>query len=69
LAEGGYLYAFANDAWERYDDNQGSVRLTVRPIGADPSPRRRGPPGRGGRVLLSLFPAPARLAVVDLPTG
>jgi uncharacterized protein (DUF2235 family) len=42
VAEGGYLYAFANDAWERYDNNQGSVRLTVSQVGAEPSPRRRG---------------------------
>ncbi|BDA82909.1 hypothetical protein Sa4125_04510 [Aureimonas sp. SA4125] len=27
---GGYLYAFANDAWHAYGDNAGSVRLTVR---------------------------------------
>ncbi|MCD2196202.1 DUF2235 domain-containing protein [Actinomycetospora endophytica] len=25
----GYLYAYANDAWSSYDDNAGSVRLTV----------------------------------------
>ena len=25
----GYLYAFANDAWQNYDDNAGSVSLTV----------------------------------------
>jgi len=25
----GYLYAFANDAWQMYDNNRGSVRLTV----------------------------------------
>ena len=25
----GYLYAFANDAWARYDNNQGSVRLKI----------------------------------------
>ncbi|WP_377298043.1 DUF2235 domain-containing protein [Rhizobium sp. SGZ-381] len=25
----GYLYAFANDAWQAYDNNAGSVRLTV----------------------------------------
>lgn len=25
----GYLYAFANDAWQTYDNNRGSVRLTV----------------------------------------
>jgi hypothetical protein len=30
LAEGGYLYAYANDAWAFYGNNQGSVRLTVR---------------------------------------
>jgi len=26
----GYLYCFANDAWHFYDNNRGSVRLTVR---------------------------------------
>ncbi|MBP1853234.1 DUF2235 domain-containing protein [Rhizobium halophytocola] len=26
----GYLYAFANDAWQMYDNNAGSVQLTVR---------------------------------------
>ncbi|MGJ7037176.1 hypothetical protein J2Y63_000412 [Shinella sp. BE166] len=26
----GYLYAFANDAWQTYDNNRGSVRLTVK---------------------------------------
>jgi hypothetical protein len=29
VAEGGYFYAFANDAWGFYVNNQGSVRLTV----------------------------------------
>lgn len=28
----GYLYAFANDAWQMYFNNKGSVRLTVRQI-------------------------------------
>ena len=28
----GYLYAFANDAWAFYDDNRGSVELTVRRV-------------------------------------
>ncbi len=28
----GYLYCFANDAWNFYDNNRGSVRLTVRRI-------------------------------------
>lgn len=28
--QGGYLYTFANDAWQTYDNNRGSVRLTVR---------------------------------------
>lgn len=27
---GGYLYCFANDAWEAYGNNRGSVQLTVR---------------------------------------
>ncbi|HEV7321354.1 MAG TPA: DUF2235 domain-containing protein [Ensifer sp.] len=26
----GYLYAFANDAWQTYENNRGSVKLTVR---------------------------------------
>ncbi|GLK78341.1 DUF2235 domain-containing protein [Methylopila turkensis] len=26
----GYLYCFANDAWQTYDNNRGSVKLTVR---------------------------------------
>jgi hypothetical protein len=26
---GGYLYAFANDTWQTYENNRGSVRLTV----------------------------------------
>ena len=25
----GYLYCFANDTWQTYDNNSGSVRLTV----------------------------------------
>jgi hypothetical protein len=29
----GYLYCFANDAWEAYDNNRGSVRLTVQVAG------------------------------------
>jgi hypothetical protein len=29
VSQGGYLYTYANDAWGRYEDNQGSVRLTV----------------------------------------
>jgi len=29
VTKGGYLYAFANDAWGFYGNNQGSVRLTV----------------------------------------
>ena len=28
--EGGYLYCFANDAWQTYGNNRGSVRLVVR---------------------------------------
>lgn len=30
-ALGGYLYCFANDAWQTYDNNRGSIRLTVSP--------------------------------------
>lgn len=26
---GGYLYAYANDTWQTYDNNRGSVRLTI----------------------------------------
>ena len=33
VTQGGYLYAYANDAWGRYADNQGSVRLTVTRLG------------------------------------
>ncbi|TBD04557.1 DUF2235 domain-containing protein [Rhizobium leguminosarum] len=29
-SKSGYLYAFANDAWQTYGNNRGSVRLTVR---------------------------------------
>jgi hypothetical protein len=29
VQRGGYLYAFANDAWSFYDNNRGSVTLTV----------------------------------------
>jgi hypothetical protein len=29
VTKGGYLYAFANDAWGLYGNNEGSVRLTV----------------------------------------
>ena len=25
----GYLYCFANDVWSLYDNNRGSVRLTI----------------------------------------
>lgn len=28
--ESGYLYCFANDAWQAYSNNRGSVRLTIR---------------------------------------
>ena len=29
VQRGGYLYAFANDAWSFYDNNRGSVTLTI----------------------------------------
>jgi hypothetical protein len=29
ITKGGYLYAFANDAWGFYGNNHGAVRLTV----------------------------------------
>jgi len=29
VCRGGYLYAFANDAWGFYSNNRGSVRLTI----------------------------------------
>ncbi|MEJ2375869.1 MAG: hypothetical protein P8Y53_06600 [Pseudolabrys sp.] len=29
LKLGGYLYCFANDAWQTYGNNRGSVQLTV----------------------------------------
>ena len=28
----GYLYAFANDAWARYDNNQGSIWLEIKRV-------------------------------------
>ena len=34
---GGYLYCFANDAWEAYGNNRGSVRLTVQ-VAGQPAP-------------------------------
>lgn len=36
----GYLYCFANDAWEAYDNNRGSVRLTVQ-VAGEPAPAPR----------------------------
>lgn len=33
VEKGGYLYAFANDAWHFYDNNRGSVLLTVKRTG------------------------------------
>lgn len=30
IAESGYLYAYANDAWQMYFNNRGSVQLTVK---------------------------------------
>ena len=30
LKKGGYLYAYANDAWHMYDNNRGSVQLQVK---------------------------------------
>lgn len=32
VADSGYLYCFANDAWNFYDNNKGSVTLTVKRI-------------------------------------
>ncbi|MEZ5785559.1 MAG: hypothetical protein R3D62_03530 [Xanthobacteraceae bacterium] len=29
VGEAGYLYCFANDAWQAYSNNKGSVALTV----------------------------------------
>ncbi|MFE2972398.1 DUF2235 domain-containing protein [Streptomyces sp. NPDC059340] len=56
VTRGGYLYAFANDAWGFYGNNTGSVRLTVtrkvttsgpaqpaKPTPKPPSPQHRGP--------------------------
>ena len=40
VVEGGYLYAFANDAWGRYLSNQGSVRLVVTRVPAPRTARR-----------------------------
>jgi hypothetical protein len=43
VTRGGYLYTYANDAWGRYLDNQGSVRLTVSRLSTEEhGPRRRG---------------------------
>jgi hypothetical protein len=28
-AKSGYFYAYANDAWQMYDNNRGSVSLTI----------------------------------------
>ncbi len=33
VARAGYLYAYANDAWNFYDNNRGSVSLTVTRVG------------------------------------
>jgi uncharacterized protein (DUF2235 family) len=38
---GGYLYAYANDAWGRYADNQGSARLTVTRVATPTRGRKR----------------------------
>ena len=40
VVKGGYLYAFANDAWGRYLSNQGSVRLMVTRVPASGTARR-----------------------------
>jgi hypothetical protein len=32
LKRGGYLYAYANDAWDFYGNNRGSVQLSVERI-------------------------------------
>ena len=40
--QGGYLYAFANDAWGQYASNQGSVRLVVTRVVARKYAARRG---------------------------
>jgi uncharacterized protein (DUF2235 family) len=36
VTDGGYLYAYANDGWGRYGNNQGSVRLVVNRVRAQP---------------------------------
>jgi hypothetical protein len=42
VTQGGYLYAFANDAWGQHQSNQGSVRLTVTRLPAEQeTPTRR----------------------------
>lgn len=41
VTEGGYLYAYANDAWGFYGNNHGSVRLTVTRVSDEVSPRAR----------------------------
>jgi hypothetical protein len=36
----GYLYCFPNDVWSLYDNNHGSLRLTVTRVdGVNPAPR------------------------------
>ena len=40
--QGGYLYAFANDAWGQYASNQGSVQLVVTRVAAPEHAARRG---------------------------
>jgi uncharacterized protein (DUF2235 family) len=35
VTKSGYLYAFANDAWGFYGNNQGSIRLTVTRVSGD----------------------------------
>jgi T6SS, Phospholipase effector Tle1-like, catalytic domain len=53
VTKGGYLYAYANDAWGFYGNNYGSVRLTVTRTSAEemrpptPPPSRAAAPGAG----------------------
>ena len=32
VVTGGYLFAYANDAWSKYDNNRGKVKLNIRRI-------------------------------------
>ncbi|MHC4845333.1 MAG: DUF2235 domain-containing protein [Planctomycetota bacterium] len=33
IERGGYFYAFANDAWSKYENNRGGIKLTIKRLG------------------------------------